>query len=52
MGTGLRLNMKQLLFVLFVLLFLLVSAVIIIHAATPNLLHAITFRPEIIGHHH
>ena len=51
MGTGLRLNMKQMLFVLFVLLTLLVTAVIVIHAATPHLFHALAFRPQIINRH-
>jgi hypothetical protein len=50
MGTGLRINMKQLLFVLFVLLTLLVTAAIVIHAATPNLFHALALRPEIFNH--
>ena len=45
MGTGLRLNMKQILFVLFVLLSLLITAVIVIHAATPNLFHCDCVKP-------
>ena len=51
MGTGLRLNMKQMLFVLFVLLVLFVTAVIVIHAATPNLFHSIALTPKFFNHH-
>jgi len=51
MGIGLRLNMKQLLFVLFILLSLAVIAVIVLHAATPQLFHAIALRPEFISRH-
>ena len=51
MGTGLRLNMKQLLFAFFVLLFLLVTAVIAIHAVTPNLLHAVALTPKFFNRH-
>jgi len=51
MGTGLRLNVRQLLFVLFVLLTLLVTAVIVFHAATPNLFHVLTLRPDVISRH-
>jgi hypothetical protein len=51
MITGLRVNMKQMLFVLFVLLLLLVTTVIVIHAATPNLFHALALRPDVINRH-
>jgi hypothetical protein len=51
MITGLRINMKQMLFVLFVLLLLLVTAVIVIHTATPNLFHSIAFRPDVFNRH-
>jgi hypothetical protein len=47
MGTGVGLNRKQMLFLLLVLLSLLVTTVIVLHAATPNPFHAIVF----IGHH-
>ncbi len=50
MGTGLRVNVKQMLFVLFVLLTLLVTAVIVIHAATPHLFHTLAFRPNVFNH--
>lgn len=51
MGTGLRLNKKQMLFLLIVLLSLLVTTVIILHAATPYLFHAIPFKTAIISRH-
>ena len=51
MGTALRLNMKQLLFALFVLLSLLITAVIVIHAVTPNLFHAIAYAPKFFNRH-
>ena len=49
MGTALRMNKKQILFLLLVLLTLLVTALIVIHAATPNLFHAIAYSPKIIN---
>lgn len=49
MGTVLRLNMKQLLCVLFILLSLVVIAVIVLHAATPHLLHEFALRPNVFN---
>ncbi len=49
MVTGLRLNKKQILFLLFVLLSLLVTTVIVLHAVTPNLFHAIAYTPDVIS---
>jgi hypothetical protein len=51
MGIGLHVNKKQMLFFLFVILFLLVTAVFLLHAATPSLFHEVAFRPEIIHRH-
>jgi len=51
MGIGLRLNMKQLLFVLFILLSLAVIAVIVLHAATPQLFHELAMRPNVFNRH-
>jgi hypothetical protein len=48
MGTGLGLNKKQLLLFLLVLLSLLVTTAIVLHAATPHLFHVVALRPEII----
>jgi len=52
MGTALRLNKKQMLFLLFVLLSLLVTTVIVLHAATPHLFHALVLSPNVISHRH
>jgi hypothetical protein len=51
MGTGLRLNKKQILFLLLVLLSLLFTTAIVLHAITPSLFHEVAFRPEIIYRH-
>jgi hypothetical protein len=51
MGIGLRLNRKQIVFILLVLLSLLVTTVIVLHATTPNLFHAIEFRTAFINRH-
>lgn len=51
MGTGLSVNLKQMLFVLFILLILLVTAVIVIHAVTPNLFHTLALRPNVFNRH-
>jgi hypothetical protein len=51
MGIALRVNKKQLLFVLFVLLSLLITAVIVLHAATPNLFHTIAYAPKFLNRH-
>ena len=51
MGIALRLNMKQILLVLFFLLILFVTAMIVIHAATPNVFHVIAFSPKVIHRH-
>jgi hypothetical protein len=51
MGTALRMNKKQILFLLLVLLSLLVITIIVLHAATPNLFHAIAYSPKVISHH-
>jgi hypothetical protein len=51
MGTGLRLNMKMVLFVLCILLFLLFTAVIILHAATPNIFHTVALTPKFFNRH-
>ena len=47
MGTRLGLNMKQLLFVLIVVLTLLITTVIVIHAASPHLFHELALRPNV-----
>ena len=49
MGTGLRLNKKQMLLFLLVLLSLLVTTVIVLHAVTPNLFHSIAYTPDVIS---
>jgi hypothetical protein len=49
MGTALRLNKKQILFLLFVLLFLLVTTVIVMHAATSNVFHLLALRPDVFN---
>jgi len=49
MGTALRLNKKQILFLLFVLLCLLVTTVIVMHAATPNVFHMLALRPDVFN---
>ncbi len=46
MGTALGISKKQLLALVIVILFLLATAFIVIHAAAPNLFHEIA----IIGH--
>ncbi len=46
MGTALRMNKKQFLFLLIVLLSLLVTTLIVLHAATPNLFHALAVTPN------
>jgi hypothetical protein len=51
MGTVLRLNKKQMLFLLLVILSLLITTVMVLHAATPNMFHEVSFRPEIIYRH-
>ncbi len=51
MGTALRMNKKQILFLLIVLLSLLVTTLIVLHAATPNLFHALAYTPKVINHH-
>ena len=51
MGTTLRLNKKQMLFLLLVLLSLLVTTIILVHTATPNLFHALALRPDVIHRH-
>ncbi len=51
MGTALRLNKKQILFLLFVLLALLVIAVMALHAATPHLFHSVAFAPKFFYRH-
>ena len=50
MGTALRMNKKQILFLLLVILSLLIATLIVLHAATPNLFHAIAYSPKIINH--
>ena len=55
MGTALRMNKKQILFLLIVLLSLLallVTTLIVLHTATPNLFHTLADTPDVIGHHH
>jgi uncharacterized membrane-anchored protein len=42
MGTALRMNKKQILFLMLVILSLLVTTLIVLHAVTPNPFHAIT----------
>ncbi len=51
MSTALRMNKKQILFLLLVLLSLLVITLIVLHAATPNLFHAIAYSPKVINRH-
>jgi hypothetical protein len=51
MGTALRMNKKQILFLLLVILSLLIATLIVLHAATPNLFHAIAYSPKIINRH-
>jgi hypothetical protein len=50
MGTALRMNKKQILFLLLAILSLLIATLIVLHAATPNLFHAIAYGPKIINH--
>jgi hypothetical protein len=49
MGIALRLSKHQLLLLVIVLLSLIVTAIIVLHAAAPNLLHAIAYSPRIIS---
>jgi uncharacterized protein involved in outer membrane biogenesis len=49
MGTAIRMNKKQILFLLLVLLSLLVTTLIVLHTVTPNLFHAIAYSPKIIN---
>ena len=51
MGTALRMNKKQILFLLLVILSLLIATLIVLHAATPNLFHAIAYSPKVINRH-
>ena len=51
MGTALRMNKKQILFLLLVILSLLIATLIVLHAATPNLFHAIAYSPKVISRH-
>jgi hypothetical protein len=50
MGTALSMNKKQILFLLLVLLSLLLTALIVIHATAPNLFHALAYTPDVINH--
>ena len=51
MGTALRMNKKQILFLLLAILSLLIATLIVLHAATPNLFHAIAYSPKVINRH-
>ena len=51
MGIALHLSKTQMLILVFVLLSLLVTTFIILHAVTPNLLHAIAYSPKILNRH-
>jgi hypothetical protein len=51
MGTVLRMNKMQILFLLLVLLTLLLTALIVLHGTTPNLFHAIVYSPKVIHRH-
>jgi len=51
MGIALRLSKQQLLLLVIVLLSLIVTAVIVVHAVAPNLLHAIVYVPDVWSRH-
>ena len=52
MGIALRLSKQQLLVFVLVILTLIVTALIVVHAVAPNLWHAIVYVPDILSHGH
>jgi hypothetical protein len=52
MGIALRLSKQRLLLLVLLILTLIVTALIVVHTAVPNLWHAIVYVPDIINHWH
>ena len=51
MGIALRMSKTQILILVLVLLSLILATLFVLHAATPNLLHAITYTPKVLNRH-
>ena len=51
MGIALRMSKTQILILVLVLLSLIIATLIVLHAATPNLFHAIAYTPKILNRH-
>ena len=51
MGIALRMSKTQILILVLVLVSLIIATLIVLHAATPNLFHAIAYSPKIINRH-
>ena len=51
MGIALRTGKMQILILVLVLLSLIIATLIVLHAATPNLFHAIAYSPKVINRH-
>ncbi len=51
MGIALRMSKTQILILVLVLVSLIIATLIVLHAATPNLFHAIAYTPKILNRH-